>query len=1005
MYPRGSEWRMWDLHVHTPDSITQDYTGEDKWDRFLEELAALPPDIKVLGINDYWFFDGYRKIRAEFDSGRFPNLDAVFPVLEVRCDTFGGTEGHLARLNLHLICDPLIPIDDLDNQLRPLMTARYQLTDAQAPSVWSELVTRDSLIKLGEQIIAAAPAKQRRTFSGPLQTGFANLNVSLEKLRAGIANNTAIKNHILLAVGKVEWEQIKWSQQSAAAKKTYINSVDAIFTAAPDRQAFQRSLASLKEAVVNHRLLDCSDAHTWTDSDAPNRLGNCLTWINADPTFKGLRQALQEYEYRVCSDERPLVLAREARSPQTTISEVELRAVDSDAVKVPTFDSSVPVNPGFVVVIGNKGQGKSALLDSVALGANSDREEDFSFLTEDRFRSDRGNEAALYEVALTWASGQSAVVNLNANFDRTLPVRVDYLPQSLIEKVCSADPDSVEKRAFESEIERVVFRHIEDSTRGAATSLGQLLDTQGVEHQAALASARSDIAIASRQLSDLNQRADELAAMGLEARESDLQSRLDALDRALAEVSTRLDSSGTKEQQSNAAQLKAATEEREKVATSIQAIVESQEEVLRRIDIADGHRTELVAALTESRQTADSLAASMQVAPDVLLQITYDDSLFDRWQAEQHAERDRLQASVDASGALNDQLAVADRKLAGCQEAMKAFSEETQALVQEQSDLRAQRENLLGEASEVETMRGVQALLTEQRSIPELIGGEQAALAKGFREAHQALLELMHLQEAAYEPATQFVEANPLAASVDLAFDVEFRVRGFTDRWLPMVNRQRLGNFHNLNRTDRDRLVLEQAQLDDTESLLGALNRLVGRLGTDGAAESGDTRSLDSIMRNAFTSADLLTAIYGMEWLQSQYIIRSEGSELSELSPGQRGLVLLLFYLLVDKSERPLLLDQPEENLDNQTVRNALVPALREAVSRRQVIAVTHNPNLAVVGDADQIIVAEAHGQFEYRSGSLAALPVGTSTIDVLEGTRAAFTSRQHKYAEVVGDS
>ena len=64
-YPRGSEWRIWDLHVHTPESITQNYSGD--WDRFIEELAALPPDIKVLGINDYWFFDGYKRVRAEFD--------------------------------------------------------------------------------------------------------------------------------------------------------------------------------------------------------------------------------------------------------------------------------------------------------------------------------------------------------------------------------------------------------------------------------------------------------------------------------------------------------------------------------------------------------------------------------------------------------------------------------------------------------------------------------------------------------------------------------------------------------------------------------------------------------------------------------------------------------------------------------------------------------------------------------------------------------------------------
>jgi predicted ATPase len=116
--------------------------------------------------------------------------------------------------------------------------------------------------------------------------------------------------------------------------------------------------------------------------------------------------------------------------------------------------------------------------------------------------------------------------------------------------------------------------------------------------------------------------------------------------------------------------------------------------------------------------------------------------------------------------------------------------------------------------------------------------------------------------------------------------------------------------------------------------------------------------------------------------------------------------VLLLFYLLVDLADRPLLLDQPEENLDNQTVKRILVPALKDASLRRQVVAVTHNPNFAVVGDADQIIVAQKEGdQFVYVSGSLASLGIGSSTIDVLEGTREAFKNRNLKYDRVVGRS
>ena len=65
---------------------------------------------------------------------------------------------------------------------------------------------------------------------------------------------------------------------------------------------------------------------------------------------------------------------------------------------------------------------------------------------------------------------------------------------------------------------------------------------------------------------------------------------------------------------------------------------------------------------------------------------------------------------------------------------------------------------------------------------------------------------------------------------------------------------------------------------------------------------------------------------------------------------------MLLFYLFLDKDDKPLIVDQPEENLDNESVYRYIVSFIKEAKQKRQIIIVTHNPNLAVVCDADQII-------------------------------------------------
>ena len=101
-------------------------------------------------------------------------------------------------------------------------------------------------------------------------------------------------------------------------------------------------------------------------------------------------------------------------------------------------------------------------------------------------------------------------------------------------------------------------------------------------------------------------------------------------------------------------------------------------------------------------------------------------------------------------------------------------------------------------------------------------------------------------------------------------------------------------------------------------------------------------------------------------------------------------------------NEHPLLIDQPEENLDNETRVDLLVPSIREAKRKRQIVIVTHNPNLAVVCDADQVICAEKTMQgvtrIEYKSGAFENPPIQSKTIDVLEGKPPAFKNRSSKY-------
>jgi len=118
---------------------------------------------------------------------------------------------------------------------------------------------------------------------------------------------------------------------------------------------------------------------------------------------------------------------------------------------------------------------------------------------------------------------------------------------------------------------------------------------------------------------------------------------------------------------------------------------------------------------------------------------------------------------------------------------------------------------------------------------------------------------------------------------------------------------------------------------------------------------------------------------------------------LDVLSMGERAIVLLKILLGLD--DKPLLIDQPDEHLDNRYIYDELTPAFRSAKSRRQIIIATHNANLVVNTDAEQIIVAEySEGTLSYQVGTLEDLAVRESVKTLLEGGDQAFKKREEKY-------
>ncbi len=153
------------------------------------------------------------------------------------------------------------------------------------------------------------------------------------------------------------------------------------------------------------------------------------------------------------------------------------------------------------------------------------------------------------------------------------------------------------------------------------------------------------------------------------------------------------------------------------------------------------------------------------------------------------------------------------------------------------------------------------------------------------------------------------------------------------------------------------------------------------------------------------------------------YSVTYKGDDLLRMSPGKKGTVLLILFLQISSSEYPILIDQPEDNLDNRTIYDLLCYMIKEKKKDRQIIIVSHNANLVVATDSENIIIANQegqdgvglaiHSQFEYVNGAIEHTLAQDKSIkevlyqqgvrehicDVLEGGIEAFKQRERKYS------
>ncbi|REL24816.1 hypothetical protein DYD21_16790 [Rhodohalobacter sp. SW132] len=359
---RGSSWRKWDLHVHTPISIEQNYGGDQGWDKYFDDLRKLPEEVEVLGINDYLFLDGYWRVKEEWEAGNLPNIKLLLPVVELRLDKFGNSGGSLSRANYHVVFS-----NEVDSSIEPqflnnLESTGYQIGDYE----WDKSPTRDAVEELGREIKNRVPDGVLPPNGSDLKVGHDNLNITLKSIKTALSKSD-FKGKALTAVGLVEWKDIRW-EGSGAEKKSLIDKCDFVFTASPDIESYNRSKQYLIDNQVNPRLIHASDAHNNLDSTESNKLGHTYTWIKCDPTFEGLKQSIIEFDTRIrISENKPVAPVNQIEKVSFDFPpETELKSKSATDTFCFRGSHKFYFSPYFTAIIGGRGSGKSTLLNLIA---------------------------------------------------------------------------------------------------------------------------------------------------------------------------------------------------------------------------------------------------------------------------------------------------------------------------------------------------------------------------------------------------------------------------------------------------------------------------------------------------------------------------------------------------------------------------------------------------------------------------------------------------------------
>ncbi len=905
-YPRGSEWRLWDLHIHTPASYNFNgqrfatMTPAEKTAAITQIIANInESDVAAYAINDYWTFDGYLDLRKAHDAGEIIHK-TVFPAIELRIESASD-----ARLNIHVILSDKVTVQQLHDFKSHL---KLRLTDRSLS---------DEAIKEYAGRLDDAKAKVHGALDG-----YRDDPAALALLGAKTAEVTkasfeaalkTIPAHLRLVMVPYDsyggMTEIDWETQPSE-NLYFMQLVDVVETrkqkdidlfacrTTPANAAFIQNF----RVTIGGRPKPCvsgSDGHsiaafkTWRTETKTRK-----TWIKADPTFEGLRQIIFEPTARVRVQETNPV----ASYTKPFVSSLSIAQEFSPFPNSPLYENprsgqepGLPLNSDLVCVIGGRGTGKSCLVDYLgkAFGPAS---KTIPYVLSEHF-------------TVVYNKDHASTSTHHAKEGVELPFV--YISQN--------------------EVKTKV------TTGTVGDEIKQMLGVQGLSFDSEVDSKTRDILSAVDKQKDWFKQTDEKGEK--------IHDRA-TIESQITRYQSLLDSITTEQNK----------EKLERFTSNVSKVAGAKDKT-RRLGLL---KEELEAFKVGFDPKGASIDQSIPVL-DITAQLEAIRLLTE------HAATEIADCEADNTTIRADFALVYAGDLSGLLQNAESYRSAIEKLKSRLVTIEAKQKELDDAVTKRATIPAlIEAEITRQK---EAIDARWKAIQQGQPDWTQDQKDLMK----------RILADRQITLEGRIIFDQAL----FITKLKEVLN---LRSFRASADRSTDEKILEIFQIFDSASFLKFMQE-----------------QLHVIEDEGFISGDLASIFYNVAqrsaFLRVEPVISYGGRPLERLSVGQKGTVYLCLKLATQAFTQPLIFDQPEDDLDNEFIIAELVEIFRGIKQFRQVILVTHNANLVVNADAEQVIVAEnVNGVLKYTSGSLESEVTNKAVRRVLEGGDEAFLKRELRY-------